>query len=266
MAACVARTRPHSRSRKNLMPIDDREPPARRLFLRRLGGASGAALAAPMLLGGAGSPPAPARDAAARDAEKSRDSGYLSLGTREAACVEALVNMMCPADSLTPNGVDCGLHIYIDRQLAGAWGRGDRLYRQGPWRPGKPQHGTQSPLTPEEQFKAGVAALNREIRRRMGKAIEQLTPTELDGLLQDVAAGRRDDERFALGEWFDNCFYPLFVQACFADPLYGGNRDKVFWRAVGYPGLPALHARNVVEYRGRPYPGAAAPQSIEDFS
>lgn len=100
----------------------------------------------------------------------------------------------------------------------------------------------------------------------MGKAIEQLTPTELDRLLQDVAAGRWDDERFALGEWFDNCFYPLFVQACFADPLYGGNRDKAFWRAVGYPGLPALHARNVVEYRGRPYPGAAAPQSIEDFS
>jgi len=248
------------------MPIEDREPPARRLFLRRLGGASGAALAAPMLLGGASAPLVATQDTGVREAGQSREVGYLSLGPREAACVEALVNMMCPADGLTPNGVDCGLHIYIDRQLAGAWGRGDRLYRQGPWQRGKPQHGSQSPLTPEEHFKTGVAVLLRQIGQRTGKAVEQLTSAELDRLLQDVAAGRWDDERFALGDWFENYFYPLFVQACFADPLYGGNRDKVFWRAVGYPGLPALHARNVEEYRGKRYPGASAPQSIEDFT
>jgi len=111
-----------------------------------------------------------------------------------------------------------------------------------------------------------VAVLNREIPRRTGKAVDQVAPAELDALLQDVAAGRWDDERFALGAWFDDLFYPLFVQACFADPVYGGNRDKAFWRAVGYPGLPALHATNVVAYRGRQLPGAVAPQSIEDFS
>ncbi len=48
--------------------------------------------------------------------------------------------------------------------------------------------------------------------------------------------GRRP--RFALGAWFNDSFYPLFVQACFADPMYGGNRDKVFWRAIGFPACP----------------------------
>ncbi|MFS2162600.1 gluconate 2-dehydrogenase subunit 3 family protein [Variovorax sp. Varisp62] len=249
------------------MFLNDREPPARRLFLRQIGGASGAAaLAAPALLGGLAPAPASAQGVAAHPADSVRPSGYLSLGPQEAACVEAVVNVMCPADTMTPNGVDCGLHLYIDRQLAGAWGRGDQLYRQGPWHPGKPQHGYQSPLTPEQHFKAGLAMLRREVQRRTGKAIEQLEDDRLDALLQEVAVGGMDDERYALGAWFNDFFYPLFVQACFADPMYGGNRDKSFWRAVGFPGLPAFHARNVVQYRGLPFPGAAKPQSIEDFS
>ncbi|MDM0066746.1 gluconate 2-dehydrogenase subunit 3 family protein [Variovorax sp. J31P207] len=246
------------------MSINDREPPARRLFLRRVGGASGVALAGPALLGGFASPPATAQDVAVRETE-TRHSAYLSLGPQEAACVEALVNVMCPADALTPCGVDCGLHLYIDRQLAGAWGRGDQLYRQGPWRPGKPQHGYQSPLPPEQHFKVGLEALRRGAQQRTGKAVEQLEAGELDALLQHVAAGRMDDERFALSAWFNDFLYPLFIQACFADPMYGGNRDKSFWRAVGFPGLPAFHGRNVVQYRGLPFPGAAKPQSIEDF-
>lgn len=248
------------------MSINDREPRARRLFLRQIGGASGAALAAPALLGGFVAPPASAQSAAAGATQTPLSSSYLSFGPQEAACVEALVNAMCPADAITPNGVDCGLHIYIDRQLAGAWGRGDHLYRQGPWHPGKPQHGNQSPLTPEQHFKAGIAALRREAQHRTGKAVEQLDASQLDALLLEVAAGRMDDQRYALGEWFNDFFYPLFVQACFADPIYGGNRDKTFWRSVGFPGLPAFHGRNVVQFRGRPFPGASKPQSIEDFS
>lgn len=249
------------------MSLNELEPHARRLFLRQIGGASSfAALAAPALLGGLGSPLASAQGNTADSNSNARPSVYLSLGPQEAACVEALVNVMCPADAMTPNGVDCGLHLYIDRQLAAGWGRGDQLYRQGPWRPGKPQHGYQSPLTPEQHFKAGLAVLRREAGKRTGKAIEQLDAGRLDALLQEVAASRLDDERYALGAWFNDLFYPLFVQACFADPMYGGNRDKAFWRAVGFPGLPAFHGRNVVQYRGLPFPGAAKPQSIEDFS
>lgn len=243
-----------------------REPTARRLFLRRIGSASGAALAAPGLLGGFTATPASAQDATARQAERLHHSGYLSLGPLEAACVEALVNVMCPADAITPNGIDCGLHIYIDRQLAGAWGRGDQLYRQGPWHPGKPQHGYQSPLTPEQYFKAGIAELRQAAQQRTSKAIEQLNASEIEALLQELSAGQMDSHRLALGEWFNEFFYPLFVQACFSDPMYGGNRDKTFWRAIGFPGLPAFNGGNVVQFRGLPFPGSSKPQSIEDFS
>ena len=85
--------------------------------------------------------------------------GYLSFGPDEAALVEMLVDVLCPADGLTPRGVDCGLAYFIDRQLAGAFGKGERLYLRGPWRPGRPEDGYQLPLTPEQLFKAGLAAV-----------------------------------------------------------------------------------------------------------
>ena len=35
---------------------------------------------------------------------------------------------------------------------------------------------------------------------------------------------------------------------------------------IGYPGLPATHARDMTEFRGKPYPAAQQPKSIVDFS
>jgi len=89
---------------------------------------------------------------------------------------------------------------------------------------------------------------------------------ETDAVLADIADGRVADERFSLSSWFNDIVYPLFVEACFADPMYGGNRNAVFWKMIGYPGLPANHAIDMVRYRGKPYPGAWSPKSIGDFS
>ena len=116
--------------------------------------------------------------------------GYLSFGPNEAGFVEAMVNVMCPADALTPGGVDCGLAAYIDRQLAGGFGKGARLYMRGPWREGKPELGYQLPLTPEQFFKAGLAAADAACRKRNGKAFVNwmsVAPTEF---LHEIADGK----------------------------------------------------------------------------
>jgi gluconate 2-dehydrogenase gamma chain len=193
-------------------------------------------------------------------------TGYQFLGPDEATFVEALVNVMCPADDLTPNGVDCGLATFIDRQLAGAFGAGQGRYMRGPWKKGKPQLGFQLPLTPRQFFNAGVATARDACVKKHNKSFDLLAPVDANAFLTDVAAGRVIDPQLSLALWFNELVYPLFVQACFADPLYGGNNDKVFWKMVGYPGLPATHTLDMVQYRGKPYPGAAAPKSIIDFS
>jgi gluconate 2-dehydrogenase gamma chain len=193
-------------------------------------------------------------------------AAYICFSPEEAAFVEMLVNIMCPADEFTPNGVDCGLNIFIDRQLAGDFGRGAKRYSRGPWQQGKPQHGLQLPLTPEQHFKAGLAAANKACIGKYGKPFDQITPAEANAFLVDVAAGKIAEPRLSLAIWFNELVYPLFTQACFADPIYGGNADKVFWKMIGYPGLPATNATNMIQYRGKPVPQAKNPKSIIDFS
>lgn len=242
---------------------------ARRDVLKHIATAAGAAPLSPALAATvAASATAQAAETAPAAASGGAPvaQGYQSLSLDEAAFVEAMVNVMCPADHLTPNGVDCGLAIFIDRQIAGSFGQGKRLYMHGPWHSGKPQFGYQLPLTPAQFFKVGLAAANAACRKQHGKTFDALAAADADAFLTQLAAGKVADPRVPLGPWFNELVYPLFAQACYADPIYGGNNDKVFWRMIGYPGLPAVHGRDMVEFRGKPYPGATEPKSIADFS
>jgi gluconate 2-dehydrogenase gamma chain len=242
--------------------VDGKKQSGRRNFLLQAGlaGVASLASAVPAAVGAA------AANSAAGPAANPAADTYHSLGPDEAAFIEALVNVMCPADELSPSGVDCGLAIYIDRQLAGPYGKGDGRYQRGPYRHGKPQLGLQLPLTPEQFCKAGIAAVDAACVRDRGAPFAALKLAEADAMLVDIAEGRITDERLSLDSWFNDIVYPLFVEACFADPMYGGNRGAVFWKMIGYPGLPANHAIDMVRYRGKPYPGAASPKSIGDFS
>jgi gluconate 2-dehydrogenase gamma chain len=58
---------------------------------------------------------------------------WLTLNPTEQAFITAAVDTIIPADELSPSGSDCGVATFIDRQLAGAYGAGARLYRQGPF-------------------------------------------------------------------------------------------------------------------------------------
>ena len=237
--------------------------PARRGFLKMV-----SVTTALPLVGGAAAIASTSAGAAPASAPPAQAPalGYVSFSRDEAAFVETMVNIMCPADGYTPNGVDCGLATYIDRQLAGDFGKGARRYMRGPWQGGKPQHGYQLPLTPEQFFKAGLEAVNTACAAKYGKPFDQLAAADAESFLSDLAAGKVSDANLPLGTWFNELVYPLFGQACFADPIYGGNLDKVFWKLIGYPGLPGTHTIDMVQYRGKPFPGAKDPKSIADFS
>ena len=71
---------------------------------------------------------------------------------------------LIPADAKWPGALEAGVPNYIDKQLAGAWGAGERLYRSGPWRPGTPSQGYQLPFTPAELFRTALAAINKDLR------------------------------------------------------------------------------------------------------
>jgi gluconate 2-dehydrogenase gamma chain len=212
------------------------DPIARRSFLK---GAGAAGAAAATVLASDPPEPAQAQSAAPRaEAKAAIAEAYLTLTAAEAAFLSAAYDTLIPADTLSPSGTDCGLVTYIDRQLAGAWGNGAHLYRGGPFIEGKPEQGYQLALTPREYFAAGIKAAIGWTRKTYGKDFDLLAPAEREATLEAIEAGKADFADFNAKAFFA-ALYQSAMEGFFADPIYGGNRNKVSWRMVGYPGLPA---------------------------
>ena len=161
------------------------------------------------------------------------------------------------------SGTDCGVAVFIDRQLAGAWGTGDKTYMQGPWEKGVATQGYQSPLTPAEFFRAGIAATNAYCRKNLQKEFDRLSAEQQNTLLRDLEGGKAALDGIS-GQEFFNLLLATAMQGFFADPVYGGNRDKVAWKMVGFPGVVAIYSEHIKTYRNKKYD--VEPKSIVDLS
>jgi gluconate 2-dehydrogenase gamma chain len=203
-------------------------------------------------------------EGAAANAATPAAQGYAFLNSDEAAFVEALVDHMVPADDLTPSGTDLGIAIFIDRALGGAWGKGDRLYMQGPWKQGVPSQGYQLPLTPAQLYRAGIAATNAHCRKTYGKTFDALDETQREDVLQALSSAKIVFDSGPPVRVFWGTLYQTVMEGMFSDPIYGGNRNKAGWKLIGFPGAIAVHRENVEKYRDKPFP--SDPVGIADMS
>jgi len=191
-------------------------PSRRRLF--QAAGAAGVAAALP-----AGTAQAQQRAPAA---------AYVFFNPAESAFIEAAVARLIPKDETGPGALEAGVPNYIDKQLGGAWGAGERLYRSGPWQQGVPSQGYQLPFTPSELFRTAIRAINEKTK------FSKLPQKEQDAFLDSLQKGKED-----LGGVPSNVFFESLLQVTiegfFSDPAYGGNRDMVAWKMIGFPGAYA---------------------------
>src|SRR5438105_4545845 len=72
--------------------------------------------------------------------------GYQFFTAVEAAFIDAAVARLIPKDDLGPGAKEAGATLFIDRQLAGSFGSGERWYMQGPWPEGTKSQGYQTRL------------------------------------------------------------------------------------------------------------------------
>ena len=154
----------------------------------------------------------------------------------EAAMVEAMVDRLIPPDPETPGGKDCGCAVFIDRQLAGPYGRYSDNYMHGPFHPGTEEQGEQSPLTPAQQYRLALAAVDQYCQSRFGGAgFAQLPDEGKDEVLKGLESGD-----IKLQGVNSKTFFALLLQntqhGFFADPVYGGNKDMAAWKMIGFPG------------------------------
>jgi gluconate 2-dehydrogenase gamma chain len=152
-------------------------------------------------------------------------AGYAFLNLDEAAFVEALVDHMVPADEISPKGTDLGVNIYIDRALGGAWGKGERLYMQGPWKLGSPSQGYQLPLTPAQLYRAGIAATNAHCRKAYGKTFDRIDATQRQEVLIGLSTGKITFDSGLPVRVFWATLYQTVVEGMYSDPIYGRMGD-----------------------------------------
>jgi gluconate 2-dehydrogenase gamma chain len=199
------------------MPVD---PGRRRLF--HAVGAAGVATALPLV-------PARAQQLAA----PAPAPAYIFFNPAEATFIQAAVERLIPKDATGPGAREAGVPNYIDKQLGGAWGAGERLYRSGPWQPGAPTQGYQLPFTPAELFRTAIRAIDQQ-----HPSFAKLEAKEQDTVLDALQKGKDD-----LGGVPSNVFFEsllgVTIVGVFADPVYGGNRDMTPWKMIGFPGAYA---------------------------
>jgi gluconate 2-dehydrogenase gamma chain len=169
----------------------------------------------------------------------------------EAATVEALVDRLIPPDPQTPGGKDVGCGVFIDRQLAGPYGRSEGLYMSGPFHDGTRQQGPQSSMTPAQHYREALAALDRHCRAAFGGApFAQLPDARKDEMIKGLEDGSLKIDG-------TQGFFELLLkdtrQGFFADPIYGGNKNMAAWKMIGFPGA-RYDYRDWVERHNERYP------------
>ena len=137
---------------------------------------------------------------------------YLNFSLHEARTAAALFERIFPTDD-TPGAIEIGVLDYVDRALAGAYRDQREIYR------------------------LGLAALDRAAVDAIGSVFADATPDQQDTLLQQLEHGKlhhfhtpRQEDFFALAR-------AHVQEGLFADPLHGGNKDKLGWRVLGHPGI-----------------------------
>jgi gluconate 2-dehydrogenase gamma chain len=151
----------------------------------------------------------------------------------EALIVAAAASRIFPSDDSGPGAREAGVSIYIDRQLAGSYGRDRFRYTQAPFEDAPAELGYQGKETPRDVYREGLKSL---------KGFHLLSPAEQDKSLRQIES---------------SVFFAFLrqntIEGMFCDPIHGGNAGMIGWQLVGFPGPRMSNFDEIDKYYGKPY-------------
>ncbi|WFE76561.1 gluconate 2-dehydrogenase subunit 3 family protein [Roseinatronobacter sp. S2] len=148
---------------------------------------------------------------------------------------DAITARLIPDDDTGPGAQAAGVVDFIDRQLAGFYGRGQRWYMQGPFPEPLETQGYQAPYPPAGLWRAGLAALDQHCHQAHGQGFAALDGPTQDDVLKGMEKGEVDLNTTDAASFFD-FIREMTIEGFFCDPVHGGNRDMVGWHLIGFPG------------------------------
>jgi gluconate 2-dehydrogenase gamma chain len=178
----------------------------------------------------------------------------------EWAFVNAACDRLIPADNLGAGALTAGAPEFIDRQMQTPYGTGGLWYMHGPFRTDAPKEmGYQLRLVPRDIYSLGIKGVNDYCQRQFGTLFMALDQNVQNTVLKGLEKGS-----IALENLPATVFFELLLantkEGFLSDPLYGGNRDMVGWKMMGFPGARGDFA-DWIDRPNEPYP--LGPVSIE---
>jgi gluconate 2-dehydrogenase gamma chain len=177
-------------------------------------------------------------------------STYAFLNEAEARFLLAAVDRLIPPDETWPGASWAGVVTYIDRQLAGPYGDGYRLYLEGPFDPGAPpEQGYQHPYTPAQLYRRALSDLSSLVpERHGGRPFWDLSAEEQDAFLRGLESSEVELPSTPGAVFFETLLANT-IEGFLSDPVHGGNRDMVGWQMMGFPGAYASYVE-LVDHHG----------------
>jgi gluconate 2-dehydrogenase gamma chain len=123
---------------------------------------------------------------------------------------------------------------------------------QGPWSKGSDEQGYQLRLSPAQLYRAAIADIDERAKAAHGgKRFAELDAAAQDALLHALEGG---DASVGgdLGKDFFKMLLANTTEGFLADPIYGGNRDFIGWKLMGFPG-PRYNYVAEIELHGHKY-------------
>jgi gluconate 2-dehydrogenase alpha chain len=166
--------------------------------------------------------------------------GLVTFNRHEARTAAALFERMFPADENGPGATEIGVVAYLDGALAGAYA--DKV----------------------EPYRLGLAALDRAAKQLCGKSFADCEVERQDELVGKLERGELPDFLTPPQQGFFDMLREHLQEGLFADPAYGGNRDKLGWRFLGHPGV-WLENSAEEQFSAEPVTKGGKFQSLEDL-
>ena len=151
-------------------------------------------------------------------------SGLTFLFIDEADALDALVGRIVPGSPEDPGAREAGVVTYIDRALVGPYAQWQGAYREG------------------------LRLVNAHAMRRYSAKFRELSEEDQDAIVGALEVNQIDGFGGDAAAGFFAMVWAHTIEGLFGDPAYGGNRNAVGWRLIGFPGAQYGYGAEEMRY------------------
>jgi gluconate 2-dehydrogenase gamma chain len=145
----------------------------------------------------------------------SPEGGFTSFTPSQATTIEAICGRIWPATEGDPGAIEAGVVFYIDRSLSECYQELKDTYHQG------------------------IASVNSYAMKKLGGNFANLPEERQLEILTNLEKNAKEVQPFFRYPSAPDFFLVVLKhthEGLFSDPIYGGNRNFLGWKSIGYTG------------------------------